>query len=212
MCEPADRLAEWFDSLGTEYQCGIQLADIVRSVLELLTPVWHPLGFIHAKLADVPDGGTYRLHLWSSEHRHVGEQRDKVHDHLFNVSSRVVAGAVENIRYRFVAGESEDCCEMRVDYRPDCIRLVEAGVVGRLYVVQRERIEAPGKYVVPRGELHETIPPEDGLALTVVRTSQPVDYKPRAILRRGTPAPADRHRCPCNRELWRRLLSEAIPL
>ena len=212
MPEPVDRLAEWFDSLGTEHQCRRQLADIVGGVVGLLTPVWHPLGFIQTKLADVPDGGTYRLHLWSSEHRHAEEQGDKIHDHLFNVSSRVVAGAVENIRYRFVAGESEDYREMRVDYRPDCVRLIEAGVVGRVRVVQRERIEAPGKYLVPRGELHETIPPEGGMAVTVVRTSEPVDYKPRAIFRRATPAPADRGRCPCDRELWLRLLAEVIPL
>lgn len=212
MCEPADRLAEWFDSLGTEYQCKRQLADIVRGVVGLLTPVWHPLGFIHAKLADVPDGGTYRLHLWSSEYRHVGEQCDRVHDHLFNVNSRVVAGAVHNMRYRFAVGESEDYYETRVDYRPDCIRLIETGVFGRLHVVQRERIKAPGKYFVPRGELHETVPPKDGLALTVVRTSEPVDYKPRAIFRRAAPAHTERRRCFCNRELWRRLLKEVIPL
>lgn len=212
MCEPADRLAEWFDSLGTEHQCKRQLADIVRGLVGLLTPVWHPLGFIHTKLADVPDGGTYRLHLWSSECRHVEEQGDKIHDHLFNVSSRVVAGEVDNIRYRFAVDESEDCYEMRVDYRPDCIRLIETGVVGRLHVVQHERIKAPEKYFVPRGELHETVPAEDGLTLTVVYTSEPIDYKPRAIFRRAVPTHTERHRRFCDRELWQRLLGEVIPL
>ena len=212
MCEQADRFAEWFDSSTTASQCRTQLADIVRGIAGLLTPVWHPLGFIHVKLADTPDGVTYRLHLWSAEHRNLREQPDKIHDHLFNVTSRVVAGYVENIRYRFVAGELGDYRELRVDYQADYSRLIETGIVGRLHAIERKRIEPPRQYLVPRCELHETLAPDDGLALTVVRTSEPLNYKPRAILRRATPAPPDRTQLACSTELWRRLLAQLIPL
>ena len=212
MRERADQLTEWFDSSATASQCRTRLADIVRGLEGLLTPVWHPLGFIHVKLADIPDGGTYRLHLWSAEHRNSREQPDKIHDHLFNVTSRVVAGSIENIHYRFVAGESEDYREFRVDYQSDYSRLIATGVVGRLHVIDRKRIKPPGKYLVPRCELHETLFPDDGLALTVIRTSEPLNYKPRAILRRATAAPPDRTRLGCSTELWRRLLAQLIPL
>ena len=212
MREPADQLAEWFDSFATASQYRTQLADIVRQVEGLLTPVWHPLGFMHVKLADTPTGETYRLHLWSAEHRNPGEQEDKVHDHLFNVTSRVVAGSVENVRYRFVAGKSGDYREFRVDYQSGYGRLIETEIVGQLHVVERKRIGPPGKHLVPRCELHETRPPEEGLALTVVRTSEPLNYRPRAIFHHTTPVLPDRVPLGCSRRLWRHLLAQLLPL
>lgn len=208
----ADQLAEWFDLSGTASQCQTRLADIVRQVEGLVTPVWHPLGFIHVELAGTSDGETYRLHLWSAEHRNPQEQRDRVHDHLFNVASRVVAGSVENIRYRFVADKSGDYQEYRVDYQSGYSCLIETGVVGQLHVVGRERIEPPTRYFVPRCELHETRAPVEGLALTVVRTSGPVNYRPRAVFRRTTPVSPEHVPLECSTELWRRLLAQLLPL
>ena len=212
MREPSDQLADWFDSSATAPQYRAQLADIVRRIERLLTPVWHPLGFMHAKLADTPAGETYRLHLWSAEHRNPGEQQDKIHDHLFNVTSRVVAGSIENIRYQFTPGRSGDYREFRVDYRSGYSRLIDTEIVGQLHVVERKRIRPPGKYLVPRCELHETRPPDEGLALTVVRTSDPLNYKPRAVFHHATPVLPRRVPIGCSRQLWQRLLSRLLPL
>jgi hypothetical protein len=86
------RLRQWFALPIGAPEERTQLADIIRSLEAALVPTWHPLGFIHVKLADGAADDTYRLHLWSPKHRDQDEQRDKVHDHLFTVTSKVIAG------------------------------------------------------------------------------------------------------------------------
>jgi hypothetical protein len=73
-------------------------------------------------------------------------------------------------------------------------------------------LQAPTKYVIPAFELHETSLFASDLALTVVHTTEPADYRPRAIFGRDSPLPPLRKPVPCDKSIWRGLLQKMLPL
>lgn len=211
MTDIENRLREWFESPVINNDLT-ELARIVVALQDELLPVWHPLGFIHVKLAAPSADQTYRLHLWPSEHRHPDEQSDKVHDHLFNVCSKVVCGEVRNVRYSFLPSASGDWRELRVRYGKTQSEIYETGQRGSLLEIESNLISAPALYSVPRFELHETIPIRSRDALTVVRTDAAAVYEPRAIFRSTSPVPRARSPIRCEKNMWLSLLSQLIPI
>lgn len=205
------QLISWFAS-PDDGLWPLQLANIIRSSEESLTPVWHPLGFIHVKLAQGELKDTFRMHLWSSDHRNAREQSDKIHDHLFDVKSRVVVGSIKNVRYRFNPNANGKRREVRIDYMPHDSGLRETNVYGDIEETNSDILQAPIEYAISKFELHETLLFASDLALTVVHTTEPVDYRPRAIFHRDTPLPPVRKPVQCDKALWGGLLRKALPL
>ncbi|MCP8463223.1 hypothetical protein NK553_04600 [Pseudomonas sp. ZM23] len=205
------RLCSWFEQPSTADDRR-ELAELVKPLLDSLQPVWHPLGFIHVRLATLSSHETIRLHLWPADQKHVAEQFDKVHDHLFNVASRVVSGEVTNIRYCFTPDDDGDWREVRVRYGEKQSELQETGLTGRLDALGSTQYCAPATYDVPRYELHETVLSGVSSALTVVRTDSASSYFPRAIFRRDSPLPPPRAPVACSQRQWRDLLGELIPI
>jgi hypothetical protein len=205
------RLTSWFAS-PVDAQWSSQLANIIRACEASLTPVWHPLGFIHVKLAQGEMKDTFRMHVWSSVHRDAREQGDKIHDHLFHVRSRVVFGSIKNIRYRFTPNAHGNHREVRIDYTYQDSSLRETNLYGDIEEISADVFRAPTEYVISTSELHETLLFASELAMTVVHTTEPADYRPRAIFRRDSPLPSVRTPVLCNKTLWHGLLQQMLPL
>lgn len=205
------RLILWFAS-SQESEWSSELADIVRLCEKSLVPVWHPLGFIHVKIAQGPLGDTFRMHLWSSQYRNADEQTDKIHDHLFHVRSRVVYGGVRNVQYRFIPRINGGHREVRIKYGPTGVVLQEGNVFGDIEQVSSDIFMAPADYSISKTELHETSISSSNFALTVVHTTDPLNIEPRAIFSRESPLPPVRAPVPCDKVLWRSLLEKMIPI
>lgn len=205
------RLTSWF-ACQDDAQWQSQLADIINACEGSLTPVWHPLGFIHVKLSQGELKDTFRMHLWSSDHRDRDEQADKIHDHLFNVRSRVVFGSVRSARYRFIPKADGNYREVRVVYCPQDSSLRETNLYGDIEEIGVDVLQAPADYFVPMFELHDTSLFDSKTALTVVHTTEPAAYEPRAIFRRESPLPPVRTPVPCDKSLWSKLLRQMLPL
>lgn len=205
------RLSAWF-SAPADASSLVELCHIIRSCEGSLDPVWHPLGFIHVKLAQGEMKDTFRMHVWSRHCREPNEQVDKIHDHLFDVRSRVVFGDLKNVRYRFSPSFSGAYREVRVDYGRNEVSLRESGIYGDLEEFGDEVLRAPVEYFVPKFELHQTLLGESDVALTIVHTTEPENYAPRAIFQRDGALPPLRKPVPCDRGVWQRLLREMLPL
>ncbi len=211
MNEVYARLLSWFASPANA-QSLHELANIIRSCEGCLEPVWHPLGFIHVKLAQNEIKDSFRMHVWSRHYGNALEQVDKVHDHLFDVRSRVVFGCIKNVRYRLTPRAGGSHREVRVEYGTNDVSLRDSSLYGDLEEVSADVLRAPVEYVVPKFELHETLLHASDLALTVVHTTEPDHYFPRAIFRRDSPLPALRRPVLCDRALWQKLLQQMLPL
>jgi hypothetical protein len=205
------RLASWFAS-PVDSQWPHQLAKIIRPFEASLTPTWHPLGFIHVKLAQGEVNDSFRMHVWSSAYRDSREQGEKIHDHLFHIKSRVVFGSIKNVRYQFIPKVGGGHRVVQVDYAPQHSSLRETGIYGNLEEVSGDLFQAPTEYMVSKFELHETFLAASDLALTVVHTTEPEDYKPRAIFKRDARLPPLREPAPCDKGLWYSLLQQMLPI
>jgi hypothetical protein len=203
------KLTEWFSS-PLDAHLSDQLASIIRSCKASLTPVWHPLGFIHVELAQSEIKDCFRMHVWSSDHRDAREQGDKIHDHLFHVKSRVVFGSIKNIRYQFIPNAQGNHREVRVNYAPHGSSLLDSNLYGDLEEIGCDVLRAPTEYIVAKFELHETLLDTSDLALTIVHTTESEDYQPRAIFRRDAPLPPVRAPIPCDKALWHSLLQKML--
>jgi hypothetical protein len=211
MTDVLSQLGAWFDSPAVNNDLTA-LARIIHPLQDALVPVWHPLGFIHVKLAAPSADQTYRLHLWPAEYQHPDEQPEKIHDHLFSITSRVVCGEVTNVRYEFLPAPSGDWRELRVRYGAAQSELYETGVRGSLLKLHSQLLSAPALYRVPKFELHETVPSRTLDALTVVRTEAAEVYEPRAIFASASPLPHARIPVRCEKGLWLSLLRKLIPV
>lgn len=205
------RLISWF-SYSEKSNWASELADIVRSCEKSLVPVWHPLGFIHVKLAQGVLGDTFRMHLWSAQCRSADEQEDKIHDHLFNVKSRVVFGGVRNAQYRFIPRIDGGHREVRIKYGSNGVVLQEGNVFGDIEPVSADVLMAPAEYSISRMHLHETSIFASESALTVVHTTDPLNINPRAIFSRESPLPPVRSPMSCDRLFWRARLEKMLPI
>ena len=205
------KMRRWFDSASQDNDLE-EFGAIVRSLSDQLTPTWHPLGFIHVRLLSPSAGESFRLHLWPADYQHNQEQVDKIHDHLFNVTSKVLCGAVTNFRYTFSPDENGEWRELRVRYGPQVSSLCETGVVGNLQETEAQTFSAQSTYHVPRFALHQTASSSAQDTLTVVYTDSAVQYEPRAMFHRTHPAPSPRAPIPCDKSYWLNRLSKLIPL
>jgi hypothetical protein len=133
-----------------------EFAEILNPIIHQLNPTWHPLGFIHTKLAQGPMGDTFRMHVWSLDHNHKDEQIAKIHDHLFNVVSRIVFGDIENIVYEFEPDPNGNFRVLKVNYGPNESALIDTQIYGNVIQIRQECFSAPFEYNIPKFELHES--------------------------------------------------------
>lgn len=128
----------------------------------------HPLGFIASTIM-VEGGVKARVHVWPVIKLKEQSSDCMVHDHVFEFTSWVLAGAVENIDYpKFKIGSGRSTYAATYSGSKSILTKTEALV--DLGEPVKKIITAGGSYKVTAGCLHETRQVGDFGAVTVLIT------------------------------------------
>lgn len=157
-----------------------QFEEALRSTALSRVPIRrHPLGFFVAKVED-GKGTALRLHLWPK----VGsglQDGFEVHDHLFDLESYVIQGAVQETTYVAEAAHEGPHRIYNVVYESDSSRLSASGTTISLKVTRERTIAAGESYELPAGVLHllqATMDRSVTLVLTQDRLLAPIAIGP----------------------------------
>lgn len=154
--------------------------------------VWHSNGFVVCTLdaADwgITDGGALRLHLWPAGERVRLASNPPVHDHVWDLASRVIVGRLHERRY-----EIENDPDGR--YEPYWARygkgrdsvLEPSGRRVRLVRTETIAHEAGSIYTLEAHRLHSSHARRGQLTATLMRTGPVSDESPRVIANAGRP-------------------------
>jgi hypothetical protein len=204
------RLREVFDTQNQQFM-GKYLHQAILQDWQQLTPNWHPLGFIHTKLAE-DDNATYRLHIWPVNLTAIRPQEHKIHDHLFDVESIVLAGAVENIEYEAVTSSQPPTHRiLRVEYLPHGPKIYEDSTSCLLEHRGSKVISSTERYKIERHTLHETSRISNETAVTFIRTSRSSNYHPRVIVPLDAALPTARPQIKFPMNDWLALVDRHMP-
>lgn len=132
--------------------------------------VWHPTGFLVLTLLR-SESGALRLHLWPERAREHGTPCWPVHDHVWDLRSHVLCGAVESHRYEVVDDPRGDSVLYAVRYgegRSSHMHRSDRRV--SVWPEVPRRIEAGERYEVPAGQFHASMVSAGELAATLAIT------------------------------------------
>jgi hypothetical protein len=128
----------------------------------------HPLGF---RVARINHGEmALRLHLWKAA---VSEQPGfEVHDHMFDLTSHVVQGAIGQKVYKFADDQNGTKAIYSVAYEAGKSVIVKTSRRGELVLERAERFYAGTTYRLDAGELHiaERLDDDDAITLALTKT------------------------------------------
>lgn len=172
--------------------------------------VWHPTGFLVLTLLR-SQGGTLRLHLWPERAREHGTPCWPVHDHVWDLRSHVLCGAVESHRYAVVDDPHGDAVLYAVRYG--------AGRSSHMHRSERRvsvwpdvprRIAAGERYEVPAGEFHASRVSAGELAATLAITRTTARAWPWVVGTVDAPAVVPVERAVASTTWVRELLQHAL--
>lgn len=136
----------------------------------------HPLGFNVVKIETPPH--SLRLHLWKSSG--VEQPGFEVHDHIFNLRSRVIDGAIRHRAYQSVADQSGDKVFYRVEYSDHLSNLSKTQERLTLQIVDERVYRTGTSYSINAFDLHDAEMVEGVSAVTLVLTTH-VGGTPRTV-------------------------------
>ncbi len=130
--------------------------------------VWHPLGFILCKLSE-EGRKKIRLHIWPSSNERVQKPVWLIHDHLFDLKSWVLSGAIENTEYE-VTNSSPNFSVYQASYDQD--KSILHRTVKKICIREKSKsvVRTGGIYKVASGVLHQSISLSESTSLTVCET------------------------------------------
>ncbi len=159
----------------------LPLRELILSTIERQAgrdAIWHPLGFVSSTL-QADDSGILKLHLWPRGERRPKQPNWAIHDHSFHISSRVLAGKVQNVSYEVIPGESAR--RYTVSYTNFDSVLVATSETVDCITVATKTMVAGDRYELPLGTYHETIVPAPEMSLTIVLKSGGEKVPPNVI-------------------------------
>lgn len=132
----------------------------------------HPYGFVVVSLGSMEHSRgrlAYRLHLWPEGFQLPGSAGLMVHDHVYDIMSHVLAGAL--VQHEYVEDERGvplasyrglyDGPHSVLERLPKVVRVLESAV---------ERMEPGRTYALPAGALHMVVVDNAIFTATVLRT------------------------------------------
>jgi hypothetical protein len=160
--------------------------DDVAALLEwadpkvLLKPRVHPNGFIQL---DLPD--RHRLHVWPKQPIRAQKTRHTIHDHAFDMTSRVLRGSLVNLVYREMLGDSFTVYKASHGMGEETT-LVTSGRKCGLWPEMSKSVAVgtSEEYSMEREVLHDSLP----VGLTVTIMKKTMDYPrltPRIMVPKG---------------------------
>jgi len=135
-----------------------------------IQPLWHPLGFIHMRLADV-DCRVLRLHLWSSEFAQPMLPVWPVHNHVFSLRSLVVSGVIRNLSFSVTPTAHGERRLFEVAYDSEGSRRVRTDAIVSCRCTESNEHRQGDIYRVEAGVFHASELASGRAALTLVETT-----------------------------------------
>jgi len=163
---------------------------------------WHPLGFMVYPLGVHPEIGSLRLHIWPITFRETIAGGSGIHNHAWNIASRVVAGEYTDARFQIdetttlpadktlPANWLRVFMPKKVAGEPDC--LSSDGTIVSVRNEGEVRVSAGWNHRLVPEEFHLPTIPLTRLASTLVLDSPSFGYPP-SILIGGTRGPESFH-------------------
>jgi hypothetical protein len=207
--EQIEQMDDAFLSADWEAVGAATLA-LLRAVRERELPLSanvHPLGFIHALLAERKDGTRLRLHLWPSEPYEPQEPAWYIHCHAWPLRSVVVLGSIQDHRYRVIDRNDGNRQLFEASYQGDHSILSPSGQPVRCEPLSAETAPQGATYEVPLNTFHASR--AMGRSVTVVESGRPTGVTPLIVGDPGTTEVAYRRRSIGADEL-RELLSQFV--
>ncbi len=139
----------------------------------------HPNGFLQFRLADAADkrNTPCLLHIWSDQIKRRGEERFQVHDHPFQIDSRILVGSLINQIYNV---ESDSNGEYRLFVGDGIGQLSRTEDRVSCALAKEEIVSAGETYHIAKGEFHSSLP-RSPLVATLVLKSAIDSGKPRVL-------------------------------
>jgi hypothetical protein len=123
------------------------------------SPRFHPNGFIQLNLNKE---GTKRLHVWSPNIAldKAQKTRHPIHDHIFDMESTIIVGAMQNLVYEFVESKRVKKYELfQARYNaPHDSTLYTTGKTGWLVRRHIDSVVAGQTYTLPAFKFHDSNP------------------------------------------------------
>ena len=156
-------------------------------------PRLHPNGFIQF---DITPWGNIRLHVWPDTPIQAQQTHHPIHDHCFDMESRIILGQLRNINYSFIIGAREPnilhsgpYSLYEVTHLPGAqdTTLEEVDGVPGLLKIASDWTYGPGKrYSIRKGTLHESRAAEGILTATIMeKTNADATYAARVAVPEG---------------------------
>lgn len=160
-------LQQLFKGLCQAADDGRFEAAVIASALGNEPLTLHPLGFHVVKVSSGPDD--LRLHFWKPGG--VDQPGYEIHDHIFDLESRVIEGAIRHRLYTAAADPKGPYAVYSVDYSGTESRLAKTDERVLLYQELEEVFTAGDTYSVKAGKLHDAeIEGFGSTAMTLVLT------------------------------------------
>jgi len=170
----------------------------------------HPLGFFVATKR-IDTQSALRFHVWpngfdTSQSQAGGE----IHDHIFELNSLVVAGALQQKRFtcRYDASGTHDVLE--VGYTKDGSNLCASGSKAILNLEKEEQFNAGTIYKLPIGSIHHAAAVTHPTASLVLTTRDLSKTTPIVFVPIGGPMPSDSFARSTLNNIEEELLGKAI--
>jgi hypothetical protein len=181
-------MREVFKNTYQEIINGIPVSNIDKIISFLIkngdqyTSKWHALGFIHCEIASFTQG-SLRLHIWPSQDRHSQEQIDKIHDHIFSLTSLVLCGTIKNDTYTVdeVSKSEASNQSYKVKYQPNSAELQATGNYFKKTLKHQDEIKKNESYTVLAGDFHQSTVTDGTFVATIVATYDHVKLSPRLL-------------------------------
>lgn len=142
----------------------------------------HPLGFLHYDLGR-RDVDQFRLHIWPEVDRIAQDAAAMVHDHVFDLESRVIVGCVTNHVYEVKAAADGACAMYSVTYQGSESRMTRSEGLFRAISISSGEHPAGAQYRLTAGTFHRSdVAPKTFCAtLVVARYPSPPISGPRVL-------------------------------
>jgi len=168
-------ISEAIEQIRSGKWSGKQIAEYPAAIGR--SYVWHPLGFLMAKVLEEPPL-TLRVHIWP---KYGGREQDPawpIHDHIFDMKSWIIKGRLKNVLYR----ESENLPNFQMylaSYEGNESVLNRTGLSLALQKEGETAYEAGQFYTVDAGVFHSSLHEQGSVAVTAVLTKSVLTAPPR---------------------------------
>ena len=142
-------------------------------------PLWHPLGFVSCVVRREGEEFTTRIHYWPKSDRRTKSPDWPIHNHAYELSSRILYGRVHDMQYSLKEGTDHALYSVSYSGEDSTIKCTSKKTSIEKVI---DRIHETGMdYSISRGSFHQTHVPKDESAVTLVVLSDFGGNKPLVL-------------------------------